>query len=90
MAAVANPTNFPNLCDTITVELHNELSPYTLMQSVINTIDINGNGQFLFPGDVLNNRYYIVIRHRQTIETWSKNPVLFNTPVVSFDFTIPE
>ena len=90
MAAVADPTNFPNLCDTITVELHNELSPYALMQSVVSTIDINGNGQFLFPGDVLNNSYYIVIRHRQTIEIWSKNPVLFNTPVVSFDFTTPE
>ena len=90
MAAVADPTNFPNLCDTITVELHNEISPYSLMQSVVNTIDINGNGQFLFPGDVLNNSYYIVIRHRQTIETWSKNPILFNLPVISFDFTIPE
>lgn len=90
MAAVVNPTNFPNLCDTISVELHNKLSPYALVHTVSNTININGIGLFYFPDVVLNNSYYIVIRHRNTIETWSKNPVLFNTTVVSFDFTSPE
>lgn len=87
MIAVVDPINHPTLCDTITVELHNESSPYGLVHSVINTIDVNGNGQFVFPGDVLSHSYYIVIRHRNCIETWSKFPVLFNGSVVNFDFT---
>ena len=89
MIAVVDPTNYPTLCDTIIVELHNASSPYSLVHSVKNTIDVNGNGQFIFPSDVLTNSYYIVIRHRNSIETWSKTPVLFNGAVVSFDFTGP-
>ena len=89
MIAVADPTNYPNLCDTIFVELHNVFSPYGLVHSVKNTIDINGNGQFIFPADVLTHSYFIVIRHRNSIETWSKTPVLFNVAVVNFDFTGP-
>ena len=87
MIAVVDPMNYPNLCDTIIVELHNELSPYDLVHSVKNTIDINGNGQFIFPTDVFTHSYYIVVRHRNSIETWSKTPVLFNGSVVNFDFT---
>ncbi len=89
MIAVVDQMNYPNLCDTIVVELHNGLSPYDLVHSVKNTIDINGNGQFIFPGDVLIHSYYIVVRHRNSIETWSKTPVLFNGSVVNFDFTGP-
>ena len=89
MIAVIDPFNYPTLCDSITVELHNENPPYGIMYSVVDTIDVNGNGQFVFPEVVLTNSYYIVIRHRNTLETWSKFPVLFNGPVVNFNFTSP-
>ena len=89
MNAVVDPINNPTLCDTIIVELHNASSPYNLEHSVKNTIDVNGNGQFIFPADVLTHSYYIVVRHRNSIETWSKTPVLFNGAVVNFDFTSP-
>ena len=39
----------------------------------------NGNSTLLLPGWVLGNSYYIVIRHRNSIETWSKSPISFST-----------
>ncbi|MBL0095199.1 MAG: hypothetical protein IPP46_00980 [Bacteroidetes bacterium] len=36
--------------------------------------------------NIIGNTYYIVIRHRNAIEVWSKYPVLFNSNSVNFDF----
>ena len=38
MVRVIDPTNYPDLSDSITVELHEELSPYTLVHSVKDVI----------------------------------------------------
>ncbi|MBL0097200.1 MAG: hypothetical protein IPP46_12470 [Bacteroidetes bacterium] len=46
-------------------------------------------GNFVFPGSSIGNSYYIVVRHRNAIETWSKFPILFNGTAVTYDFTIP-
>ena len=73
--------------DTINVELHDVALPNTLLFSKRDIIDQNGNGIFTFPNGVLNNSYYVVIRHRNTIETWTKVPVLFNSTSINFDFT---
>lgn len=85
---LSNPS-FPLLCDTITVELHQAVPVYGLAYSVKKTINTSGNGQFIFPAAVLNNSYYIVVRHRNSIETWSKNPVLFSGLTVNYDFSTP-
>ena len=42
-----------------------------------------------FNGLPLNQYYYIVIRTRHALETWSKLPVLFDTGALGFDFTTP-
>jgi hypothetical protein len=89
MVAVADPVNYPYLCDTIMVELRNVISPYSSAYSVSGTIDIYGNGSFVFPGSIQGNSYYLVIHHRNSIETWSKLPVVFNSSMINFDFTSP-
>jgi len=38
------------------------------------------------PSSVIGNDYYIVINHRNSIETWSANPVQINS-TVNYDFT---
>ncbi len=76
-------------CDTITVELHNSTQPYTLVFTSKALLHKNGTTQVLFPSSILNHTYYIAIRNRSAIETWSKNAVLFNSSIVSFDFTSP-
>ncbi len=89
MVAVVDPVSYPTLCDTITVELHADTSPYGTIYSNTGTIDINGNGSFVFPGDVQGNSYYIVIKHRNAIETWSKVPVTIGF-TTNYDCTIPD
>jgi len=87
MKAVANPVSYPAMCDTITVELRNAVNPYGIIQFVKNTIDINGNGDFVFPGNIQGQSFYIVIRHRNALETWSANPVFFNMSAVNYNFS---
>ena len=76
-------------CDTITVELHDVAQPFNTLFIAKALLHKNGNVQLIFPSSVLNQSYYIAIRHRNSIETWSKNPVLFNSAATSFDFTSP-
>ena len=48
----------------------------------------NGKADIVFPLSVLNNSYYIACKHRNSLETWSKNTVLFNTSQMNYDFTL--
>ncbi len=89
LAPVADPEGHPTVSDTIIVELHNANSPYGLAEAKKGVIDINGNGDFVFSSITSGASYYIAIRHRNSLETWSRNPVLFSAPSVNFDFTSP-
>lgn len=86
MAAVANPTSFPTLCDTVTVELHSTVSPFGILFSDKKTIDINGNGTFSFP-TARAFSYYIVVKHRNSLDTWSASPVLMNAATITYNFS---
>ena len=76
----------PGLCDTITLELHNMVWPYEKVASASGTIGINGSGSFEIPDTYFNGSYYLVIRHRNAIETWSSLPVTLNSSSISYDF----
>ncbi len=84
--ALQDPLN-PGAVDTFTLALYDSANvsgpPVHVVSSVL---DVSGNGVFQFPATVLGNRYYVVVRHRNSIETWSKTPVLF-TAETFFDFT---
>jgi hypothetical protein len=88
MIAVLDPVNLPLVCDSISVSLVDSASLQT--DGVVNDIiSTTGNGSFYF-GSLLPGRYYyIVVKHRNSIETWSKTPFLFLTPGTNFDFTAP-
>ena len=87
MRAAYDPILFPEFCDFVTVELHSDMPDYDTLYSLTNAVDIYGNGEFIFPGDIRSHSYYIAVHHRNCTETWSKNPVLFNGPIVNYDFT---
>jgi hypothetical protein len=72
-------------CDTFTVELRNTTSPYALVYDTFAVVGTNGQGMFTFPGTVAGNSYYIVVKHRNALETWSANPVAF-TSNTSYSF----
>ena len=87
MRATIDPVIYPNLCDIVKVELHFPASPYGLFKFIQGTINTDGRGIFTFPVQVVGQAYYIVIKHRNTLETWSKYPVLLNSSEVNYDFT---
>ncbi|MBK8553119.1 MAG: hypothetical protein IPL53_19495 [Ignavibacteria bacterium] len=73
--------------DTARVVLRYQTSPYTIADSAKAVLDSNGNGVFTFTR--IGNRvpYFITVKNRNTIETWSKNPVEFENNLKDFDFT---
>ena len=87
MVSSVSPVDYPGICDTINVELHEVSAPHSVAFSVKNVIHKNGTGSFVFPSTALGKFYYIVVHHRNAIETWSAGPVLFNS-ITNFDFTV--
>ncbi len=83
MAGVISST----VCDSITVQLAESVYPYSIVESEKSTLAKDGNGSFIFPSYVNGNSYYIVLKHRNSIETWSKLPVTLST-ITSYDFTV--
>ena len=58
--------------DTITVEIRDTVSPYTIIDSAVGLGGL-GVKQILTFENVLDNvYYYIVVKHRNSIQTWSK------------------
>jgi subtilisin-like proprotein convertase family protein len=86
MNAVVDPFNLPLLCDTMILELRHTSFPYATVHSLKHTINTSGTGRFTLPPSAIGNSYYVVVKHRNAIETWSANP-LFITDNLNLDFT---
>jgi endonuclease/exonuclease/phosphatase family metal-dependent hydrolase len=73
--------------DSIIIELREDSYPYTLIDQVKTLIDSNGicSGKFLSAKNDIP--YYIVIRHRNALETWSSTAHSFVNNQLSYDFT---
>ena len=76
----------PTDVDNVTIELHDATSPYTTAASAIGLLKTNGHCQIQLSGSLIGTSYYIVVKHRNSIETWSANPVLMGA-TTTFDFT---
>ncbi|MFN3695576.1 MAG: hypothetical protein ACK4UV_11255, partial [Ignavibacterium sp.] len=73
--------------DSITVELRNQNSPFNLVEQKKVLINADGNITIQFNQAVNNTPYYLVIKHRNSLETWSANPVSFLNDIATYDFT---
>lgn len=74
------------MTDVIIAELHSSTFPYTTIVSTTATLNTNGTASCIFK--VASGSYYVVIKHRNSIETWSANPITINTSVNNYDFSI--
>ena len=68
----SNPTTD---CDSITVELHEENSPFGVMYSTVSVLHTDGTATMALSPSVTPGNYYIVIKHRNGVKTWSALPV---------------
>ena len=75
------------VADQITVELHESDAPYALAGGPY-TVDVNtdGTATVTVPAS-LGSSYYIVVKHRNSIETWNGTPVSFDGASMSYNFS---
>ena len=73
--------------DTINVELRNNFSPYNLIETATGYLNDSGKCTLDYNYAVNGVNYYIVFKHRNSIETWSITPgQSFSGDVLNFDF----
>jgi Putative metal-binding motif/FG-GAP-like repeat len=77
----------PNACDSVRIELRNASNPYAIVHT--NQVILYRNGFASMPYYPASGSYYIVVKQRNGIETWSKNPVTFTGASVFYDFSKP-
>lgn len=73
--------------DSVTVELRNSTAPYGVVEKSKVVLNASGNATagFLSAADAVN--YYIAVKHRNALETWSKNPQTFTAGTLNYNFT---
>lgn len=79
----------PGVADQITVELHQSTDPFSMVYSFPDlNLNVDGTVSINSVPAELTGSYYIVIKHRSSIETWSFEPISFGgSAPVSFDFS---
>ncbi|MBK7852806.1 MAG: metallophosphoesterase [Bacteroidetes bacterium] len=61
----------PTACDSITIEFRNSSPVHGIEFSSRTLLHTDGNCSVNFPGSFSGGQYFIVIRHRNSLETWS-------------------
>jgi hypothetical protein len=72
-------------CDTIYIELRDQLSPTTVIGSGSALLNTSGQATFTFPGAVVGQSGYIAVFHRNSVQTWSN--VLTFSGTTNYDFS---
>jgi hypothetical protein len=88
LALSSNPTE----TDTITVNLWSpaNLSNAAPDHSIKAIVHTNGEAIVEIPAIVSGNPYYIAVKHRNHLETWSKLPISFSTNTINYFFDGPD
>lgn len=73
--------------DTITIELRSSTAPYAKIDEARIFLNSNGQGSGKFYSAVNGTPYYLVIKHRNSVETWSASAQVFTNGVLTYDFT---
>lgn len=73
--------------DTVTVQLRSSVSPYAILDEAKIYLDNTGTGTGKFYSAANGTPYYIVVKHRNAVETWSATTQVFSNSTLSYDFT---
>ena len=82
-----DPATDTMISDTVSVYLRNAASPFEAVDSAKSVVDTYGYGSFRFTNAVNGVDYYIQLKHRNSLETWSSWPQQFTASVMNYDFT---
>lgn len=73
--------------DTVTVELRNTSAPYNLVESRKAVLNASGVGSVNFYNASDATNYYLAIKHRNGLQTWSSATPAFSGGSMSYNFT---
>ena len=73
--------------DTVRVYLRNSSSPYAIVDSAKAYLSSTGAGTFPFQNASNDVNYYLHLKHRNSLETWSKTTQTFTGNSMTYDFT---
>ena len=75
--------------DTVRVFLRNSTSPYGIVDSSKQVFNNVGYGEFFFTTAQTGVNYYVSVKHRNSIETWSASGswINFSADTTSYNFT---
>jgi hypothetical protein len=89
LVPVSDAVNAPLTVDTINVSLYSSSFPYNFLTTRKAVLDVTGSATVSFPSIYSGGNYYLVVNHRNSIETWSRNPVLLPLGGISYNFATP-
>lgn len=75
------------ISDTMRVYLRNSIFPYNIADDSKAYLNSAGQATFVFNNSVNGTGYYLQLKHRNGLETWSNSPESFNNGQMSIDFT---
>ena len=73
--------------DTARAYLRNSTFPYAIVDSSKSKLDASGSATFNFPNAVNGTSYYLVIKQRNSIETWSNSGNSFSSNFLAYNFS---
>ncbi len=72
--------------DTMRLYLRSGSTPYNVIDSSKSIVGNGGNGNFEFDNAADFVNYYIQVKHRNSLETWSSNTIQFTSQYYSYQF----
>lgn len=87
MQGFYNPGSNSMSPDTVSVYLRNSSSPYQEIDFAKARINSSGNAVLTYTNINSSIPYYIQVKHRNSIETWSAVPQSFVNTILLYDFT---
>ncbi|MDQ3021641.1 MAG: SBBP repeat-containing protein [Bacteroidota bacterium] len=75
------------ISDTARVFLKNISSPYNTIDSTKGIFSSSGTGTFLFSNAINGVNYYLIVKHRNSIETWSSSGNVFSSGTLTYNFS---
>ncbi len=74
--------------DTLKSYLRDTLPPYAVVDSSTAKLSSSGSASFRFTKAQNNRKYYLNVRHRNSIETWGRTSgVIFSSSAATYDFS---
>jgi len=82
-----DPVSNTTVQDTFRLYLRNNYSPYSIVDSAKSVMDTNGSSFFYFKKAINGISYYIDIKHRNSIDTWSSNAILVSDNTSNYNMS---